>query len=405
MARGIQALVLGAAVLVSANAAEARGFQSIYSFPDDYNYSGALLRDAAGNLYGTTLVGGASNAGSVFVLSPAGVRTTLHDFTYDASTLARPDSGVVMDAAGNLYGEANFGGGTICGSGGSYIYCGGIFKLAPDGTLTTVHAFQGGLDGGLPTGGLTIDKQGNLFGTTSMGGTGNFCPNSLGCGTVFKIAPNGTKTILYNFQGKYDGGGPGGQLIRDKHHNLYGVTGGGGYGSGYFWGYGTVYKLAPNGTETQLYVFQGQADGAFPTGSLAVDTDGNLYGTLLDGPGSPNGAIFKLTPGGTETILHTFGSVRQDGLKPIGNLLVDKKGDLYGTTSMGGKGCHYHGCGTVYKIAHDGTYSHLYEFQGGIAHQPTGGLVQDAQGHLFGSSMGIFNGFHENYGEIYTLSK
>lgn len=402
MIRGMPAL--GVAFLVAASAAEARGFHPIYDFAAADTYSTALLRDAAGNLYGTTWSGGAPTFGTVFVLSPGGVNTTLYTFTGGIGMPGRPLGGVVRDAAGNLYGAATYGGAYNC----STPYgtdCGAIFKLATDGTMSVFHAFQGGDDGAWPQGGLMVDKAGNVFGTTSQGGTGDFCYNGHGCGTVFKITPGGVKTTLYSFQGKYDGAYPGGRLIADKHHNIYGVTAEGGYGSGDFWGLGTVYKLAPNGTETVLYAFQGYDDGATPNSGLALDADGNLYGTLQSGAGSIQQMVFKLAPDGTKTTLHIFGDEPYDGFNPIGEVLVDKKGDLYGTTAEGGKGCHSRGCGTVYRIAHDGTYSKLYMFQGGIAHQPTAGLVQDAQSHLFGSSRGVFNAGPENDGEIYTLNK
>ena len=211
----------------------------LYSFtgPDGANPYGNLLRDGAGNLYGTTNTGGASNAGVVFKVDATGHETVLYSFTGGADG-ANPFAGVIRDGAGNLYGTAS-GGGT---SGN-----GVVFKVDPSGHETVLHNFAGGTDGNLPYAPLIADQRGNLYGTTFFGGTGFF-------GVVFKIDPSGRETVLYNFTGFADGGTPSAGLLRDNQGNLYGTTNSGGdlndqpcIGN---YGCGVVFKLSVCRTAT-----------------------------------------------------------------------------------------------------------------------------------------------------------
>jgi uncharacterized repeat protein (TIGR03803 family) len=391
------AIMFGAAALMLAGAAEARGFRSLYQFAGGTDGNGSvdrLLLDSAGNLYGVTTANDVV-LGTVFMLSPDGTETVLHAFQYQAQQASLPVGGVVMDAEGNFYGEARNGGAYNCPE--IEILnpdCGSVYKLATDGTMTTIHSFQGSEDGAGPTGGLLIDGSGNLYGTTKIGGTGNFCGG--GCGTVFEIAPDGTKTVLYNFVGQTDGASPTSSLIADENHNLYGTTPQGGHG------HGTVFRLAPDGTETQLYAFNGP-DGDQPSGGLAMDKAGNVYGTTPTGGGG-YGEVYKLAADGTLTVLHAFSNADGDGAYPKGGVLIDKKGDLYGTTLQGGKGCRSYGCGTVFKIAQDGTYSQLYKFKGSVVHNPFGGLVADGAGNLYGSALGAYND-PAHLGILFTVRK
>jgi uncharacterized repeat protein (TIGR03803 family) len=285
-----------------------------------------------------------------------------------------------MDANGNLYGDARNGGQFACPDNDLlYSDCGSLYRLAPDGTMTTIHSFQGGDDGGLPQGGLLLDSDGNLYGTTKYGGTGNFCAD--GCGTVFKLAQDGTLTTLHNFTGQSDGSRPTSGLIADANHNLYGTAPLGGQG------FGIVFKIAPDGTKTDLHGFNG-SDGAQPSGGLAMDQAGNLYGTTPTGGNSGGGVVYKLATDGTLTVLHNFSN--GDGIYPTGGVLLDRKGNLYGTTLQGGKGCGAYGCGTVFRIAKDGTYSQLYKFKDGAGYNPFGGLVADTNGNLYGSALGPY---------------
>jgi uncharacterized repeat protein (TIGR03803 family) len=208
-----------------------------------------------------------------------------------------------------------------------------VFELAPKGKMSVVYAFQGGSDGAGPDGSLLMDKAGNIYGTTSGGG-GTDCDNGFGCGTVFKITPGGTETVLYAFQGGDDGELPQTGVIADGAGNLYGTTAAGGSGA-----QGTVFKVTPAGTETVLYAFQGGTDGIEPLAGLIMDKAGNLYGTTGYGgsgcKGGNCGIAFKLAPDGTETVLYAFGN-RSSGHHPAAPLLMGKHNVLYGTTTAGG---------------------------------------------------------------------
>jgi uncharacterized repeat protein (TIGR03803 family) len=272
-------------------------------------YAG-LLMDGAGNLYGTAGGGAACGmAGTVFKIDTADNFTVLHTFTGPDG--AGPTGGVIMDAAGNLYGTA--------GGGGAFSQ-GVVFRLDPSGNETVLYSFKGGSDGDGPTSRLIMDTAGNLYGTTVVGGgsdTSGTCNSQTtvsGCGTVFKLDPSGNETVLYSFKGGSDGALPfqlgDGRLVRDAAGNLYGTTLEGGSGpctgrNQVVVGCGTVFKLDPAGNETVLYSFTGASDGAFPYAGLVMDPAGNLYGTAssflaLGGFGT----VFKLagqTPAPTVT--------------------------------------------------------------------------------------------------------
>jgi uncharacterized repeat protein (TIGR03803 family) len=308
---------------------------AVYSFsgdPDGAQPNGHLILDSAGNLYGTTTYGGAENRGTVFEISPSGSETVLHAFEAESGQDgAFPLGGVVMDANGNLYGATSEGGPKFLGA---------IYKIAPGGAETVLYTFNGNQDGYAPSESLVMDGAGNLYGTTTYGG-------GQGAGTVFKITPDGALTTLYRFRGNGgygDGEEPDG-LIMDASGNLYGITrNGGGFGRG------MVFEVTPNGTETALYNFKNDADGYLPDGDLAMDASGNLYGATFNG-GTGNGTsydgtVFKLAPDGAETVLYDFS--KSKGYQPLGNLLKDSSGYFYGTTS--GDGPYKHYSGVVYRL-------------------------------------------------------
>lgn len=290
---------------------------------NDGNYPlGDLVRDRKGNLYGATAEGGTHGAGAVFKLTTAGKEKLLHSF--DGTESGDPMAGLVRDGSGNLYGTA-----------------GTVFEIAADGTYSTLYSFNGANDGYDPSSVLVFDGNGNLVGTTRAGGSGQFN----GCGTVFAITPAGLETFVYDFPGNQESGcEPYAGVILDASGNIYGTTIAGGTAA-----WGTVFKIAPDGTETVLHSFTSGNDGAEPEGALLLDTSGNLYGTTSVG-GSTNcagqgcGTVFKIAPGGTETILHAFNGT--DGKFPSGTLIADKHGYLYGTTSGGGA----NSAGTVFKL-------------------------------------------------------
>jgi uncharacterized repeat protein (TIGR03803 family) len=316
---------------------------TIYSFAggktDGATPVAALIRDSAGNLYGTTQFGGNPGYGTVFKISSTGQETILHSFngTTDEAT---PVTALVRDGAGNLYGTTSAGYGTGC-------RCGTIFKLTAAGKFTVLHTFVGEpSDGAMPEGDMIGDSDGNLYGTTYGGGAHNY-------GSVYKLAKNGTFTILYsfNFGVGDDGARPESGLIRDSAGNLYGTTLYGGYFGNTCGGFGcgTVFKVDPSGNETVLYTFMGNPDGAYPKAGLVMDASGNLYGTTSKGgtvtETDDQGTIFRLSSTGAETVLHNFG-IGTDGFDPIAGLTLGTGAAYYGTATQGGSG----GAGIVFSI-------------------------------------------------------
>ncbi|HEY6292743.1 MAG TPA: choice-of-anchor tandem repeat GloVer-containing protein [Terriglobia bacterium] len=308
----------------------------LYTFtggPDGALPEAGVISDAAGNLYGTTSSGGdlSCNCGVVFKLDPAGDLTVLHTFT-GGTDGANPLLGsLIMDSAGSLYGTA-FGGGDLgCNSGYG---CGVVFTLDTAGNETVVHSFTGGRDGAYPYAGLLRDGAGNLYGTTYQGGD-RVCDK--GCGVVFKLNPAGKEIVAHSFTGGADGANPWAGLIRDNAGNLYGTT----YGI-LSSDAGTVFELDSAGHETVLYGFTGGADGAYPAAGLIRDTAGNLYGATYGG-GAGGGVVFMVTPNGQEQVLHAFAPA--DGYNSYARLLP-YKGSLYGTASGGGA----YGFGVVFKL-------------------------------------------------------
>jgi uncharacterized repeat protein (TIGR03803 family) len=311
-------------------------------------YAG-LVRDSAGNLYGTTSAGGAHNHGTVFELSAAGKETILYSFEHGKDG-ADPVSSLIRDSAGNLYGTAlsagSFGHGP-CGDG-----CGVVFKLSPAGKETVLYAFPyTGTNGGEPLGGLVMDSAGNLYGTTLLGGADNF-------GTVFKVNPSGNETVLYSFTGGTDGKNPEAGLAMDSAGNLYGTTTLGGDAVA---DAGVVFEVDAAGAFSVLYTFTGGADGGAPVADLVRDSAGNLYGTAslggdLTGSCAPAGCgvVFEVDPSGTETVLHSF-TGGADGSNPRARVVGPSKGYLYGATTNGGKtggSCPFTaGCGLVFKLS------------------------------------------------------
>jgi len=296
---------------------ESTGVEKVlYSFkgaPDGGQPYGGVFADPAGNLYGTSYSGGAYNQGAIYELTATGQETVLYSFTgvLDGDY---PRSGVIRDSAGNLYGTST--------GAGSEISSGAAYKLDTAGHLTVLHSFTGGTDGGYPYSGLIADSSGDLYGTTSVGGT-------YGQGTVYKLDEQGFETVLYSFTGGNDGGSPQAGVIRDSSGNLYGTTAYGGNDSS-----GVLYRLSSQGVETVLYNFTFQS-GSTPTSGVIRDADGNLYGTTADG-GNSYGVVYKLDTAGVETVLCSFDL--SNGGMPLAGVIRDSAGNLYGTTYAGGIG-------------------------------------------------------------------
>jgi uncharacterized repeat protein (TIGR03803 family) len=387
---------------------------------------------------------------AVNMASAAATEKVIHNFV-PGNSGASPESTLVFDRAGNLYGTTSIGGSYACDIG-----CGVVFQLTPNPgggwTYHAIHAFRGGNDGAYPyfTSGLVIDPSGNVYGTTYQGGT-------YGYGCIFEVSPTSDgswrETVIHNFDSPDGPSGPSG-LTMDASGNLYGTTPGGGTN-----GLGTVYELSPaaggSWTETVLLSFDGE-NGSSPLSSVSMDSIGNLYGTALGGPsgsgivfelsptsdgswtenvlynfpggqkgGDPEasvlidatgnlygttsgtyGSLFKLTPNPdgtwTETTLHIF-SHSGDGEFPGSVLAQDSAGNLYGTTYVGGS----YGAGIVYKFTPNAgggwTERIVYNFTGGAdGNGPLGGITLDPAGHLFGTTS---NGGSAGYGVVFQIQQ
>jgi uncharacterized repeat protein (TIGR03803 family) len=387
-----------------------------------YEANNGLAFGPAGQIYGTTTLGGTDNDlnGAVYELTPVGSHwklTTLYGFpTTDG---AYPYSGLAMDAAGNLYGTASQNGLNNFGM---------AYKLSPDANgswaETDIYNFTTGLAVGITAesnpSGLTLDSSGNLYGTAEETGSKNY-------GSVFKLTPGAkggyTEKDIFDMTGTTVH--PVAGLISDHSGNLYGTTLQGGTH-----GFGAVYQLTPqaNGSykQTVLYSFGGYPiDGSNPTAALLLDSAGNLYGTTGQGGDSANckgiqrnpvgcGTVFELQPiaggGWTELMLHSFTGATTDGATPAGSLIFDSNGNLFGTTAIGGKkncasGGADSGCGTVFELSPGNgnwTENILYEFtNNGDGALPHAGLVFDAFGNLYGTTLGIAN---TSYGTVFKLT-
>jgi len=376
-------LVPGFVASPSADAPTLKALHEFTGSPDGSEPVAGLARDSAGNLYGTTPQGGASNVGTVFKLDTAGTETVLYGFTGEPDG-ANPAAGLIRDASGNLYGTTVEGGDTAC----SNPYgCGTVFKLDTAGNETVLYSFTGEPDGQFPYAGLVRDSAGNLYGTTLFGGDAS-CGNPFGgggCGTVFKLDTAGTETVLYSFTGDPDAANPYADLVIDSAGNLYGVTYYGGDGTacslGGF-GCGTVFKLDKAGKETVLHSFGVGTDGANPYAGLVRDSGGNLYGTTTDGGVYGLGIVFKVDAAGTETVLHSF-TGEPDGANPAAGLVMDAASTLYGTTAYGGA----YGYGTVFKLTTTREERLLHTFLGEYdGRYPSAGLVRDSMGNLYGTT-------------------
>jgi uncharacterized repeat protein (TIGR03803 family) len=384
-------VALAIAVLASTGAAQA-GYHSLYSFlggTDGAHPSGGPIFGTHGTLYGVTSDGG--TAGDC----------TGHDvhcgivYRLDRNgteTVLHTFTGENGDhPIGELVRDAHgnlFGVTTndVC-RGGS---CGTVFKLEPDGSYTVLHAFIGGThDCGLPSGGLIADAGGNLYGVAEIGMDSD---GGGGAGCVYEITPGGTLTVLHAFDYPFDGGYPAGRLAIDSSGNLYGAA-------TESFQHGNVFKLTPGGTFKVLHIFAQSSDGDYPLG-VALGTDGALYGATLHGGAHRLGTVFKITPDGTESLLHSFAGGTADGQSPSGGVVLDGGGNLYGVTALGGDGCKGQGCGAAYRIAPDGTETILHNFRKRSGMTPTGTLTLDAHGNLRGATV---QGGASNLGTVFSL--
>jgi len=306
-------------------------------------------------------------------------------FPFSGSNGLEPVAGLIFDAAGNAYGTTQ---------GGGPYGKGEVYQLSPTSGFHIIYAFHGG-DGHGPKGNLTMDAQGNLYGTTYAGGGSRTCIG--GCGTVFKLAPpvnNGhwTETVLYSFSGGNDGAYPWAGIAIDQAGNLYGTTQHGGT-----FDQGVIFQLTPTPsgwTDTVLHNFACCDDGALPQGGMIADAFGNLFGMATYGGPENCGIVFELTSqdgSWTYTVIYTFGINAGDGTTPTGGLIEDDMGTLYGTTAAGGinKCGGAGGCGTVFELTQNlGGWQEtiLHNFDGSDGEGPAASLTLDAKGNLYGST-------------------
>jgi uncharacterized repeat protein (TIGR03803 family) len=395
------AFVLGLGVDATPSAqAQAYKESTIYTFTDTPDGAGpwaGLIRDKAGSLYGTTHDGGAYGQGTVFEVGVTGKGSVLYSFGGYPDG-AHPQAGLSRSGAGSLYGTTTYyGGAGLWGT---------VFKLDTTGEEAVLYSFSGGIDGGYPVGGLVRDH-GNFFGTTVDGGEGSGCYYG-GCGTVFEVDATAEETVLHSFTVGTEGQYPVEGLVRDAAGNLYGITYQGGKstcnnGSGT--GCGTVFELDNTGKLTVLHNFTGGKDGAYPDARLIRDARGNLYGTTLEGGTGckPNGCgtVFKVDATGKETVLHAFtGGVDAGGAS---SLVRDARGNLYGASGGGA-----HGQGMVFKLDTTGKETVLYSFTGGAdGGLPVGPLVLDKAGTLYGATIygGVYGcgAFSNGCGTVFKL--
>jgi uncharacterized repeat protein (TIGR03803 family) len=265
---------------------------------------------------------------------------------------------------------------------------GTVFKIIPSGTETILHNFSNaGGDGVHPNGALVQDSSGNFYGTTSLGGASNV-------GTVFKITASGVESVLHSFGSANDGQQPDAGLTLGSDGNFYGTTSGGGlYGSG------TVFKMTPGGTETVLYSFGASAsDATRPSTALVKGSDGSFYGTTVGGGANGWGAVFKVTTSGAETILYSF-TFGNDGALPDAALAIGIDGNFYGTTTFGGANSF----GTVFRLTPAGTLNTLYAFAGGTdGANPRANLVQAGDGNFYGTTAG--GEVATDYGTVFRIT-
>lgn len=358
--------------------ASAQTFKVLHEFngtSDGALPEAALFRDAAGNLFGTTFAGGGVGEGTIFKIDTTNTERVVFSFTASVSG-SSPASALIQDQSGNLIGAAD------SGPGGAGV----IFRISQQGSETLLHSFLGGTGrtSRVPSGGVFMDKTGNIFGTTLFGGSGT-C--QFGCGSIYRLDTANILHVLHSFNGSSEGSQPFGALVQDATGALFGVTkSGGNLACAEFpqTGCGTVFKFA-KGVLTVLHTFQGGSDGATPQPGLLLDANGNIFGVTASGGSGENGLVFEISNTGVYTILHRF--TGSDGKTPNGSLVSDSAGNLLGTTQAGG----LNSLGTVFEMSPAGRVTLLHSFTGNLDGAfPLAGVIRDPAGNLFGTAVKNF---------------
>lgn len=385
----------------------AQSVTNLYSFigspGDGGNSQSPLVQGSDGNLYGTAVGGtfgpGTNNYGTVFRISPSGSFANLHSFK--VSDGAHPFAGLVQGADGNFYGTTEQGGNTNLYHG---VGAGTVFRITPSGILTSLYSFAGVPDGAFPYAELVQGSDGNLYGTTIAGGNTNY-NGAFGNGTVFRVNPNGTYSNLYSFGSSPSDGINPNTLVQGRDGSFYSTTETGG-----LFGLGTAFRISPSGSYTNLYSFGSfPTDGAEPNGRLVQGSDCNFYGVTAAGgiKGFNNpygyGTVFRISPSGSYTNLYSF-TGPPDGRNPYAGVVQGSDGNFYGTTDQGGTSVNrLNGCGVIFRISPSGDYSNLYSFSNliGDGIGPEANFVQGSDGNFYGTTP---SGGINNSGTVYRLS-
>lgn len=365
--RNLGALALLCAVLPIVSSAQT--FSNLFTFDqsDGANPGGTLVQGNDGDFYGTTTFGGAYGQGEVYKITAEGAITLLHSFCNpsDCTDGYQPSSGLILGSDGNFYGTTPVR----------------VFKMTPSGGLTVLSNSIGSYAR------LLQGNDGNLYGTDQYNGKSTSkCGGP--CGTIFRITSTGVVSIVHYFRG-IDGYAPESGLAQDADGNFYGNASSGGA-----YNIGVVFKMNSSGAYTVLHSFSGEVDGCTPVAELIRATDGSFYGTTAfcgATTGDGSGTAFRITPSGRLTHLHSFNPVT--GEEPHSGLLQASDGNFYGATLYGGNTAPSicpATCGSLYELTSSGKFRTLYEFcpQAGCSDgaAPSGGLVQGADGKLYGTT-------------------
>jgi uncharacterized repeat protein (TIGR03803 family) len=369
-----------------ATASHAQTLTTLHNFagPEGNEPADSLILASDGNYYGTTVEGGANNFGAIFKMTPGGTVTRVYSFCSQPQCAdgETPYAGLLQGSDGNFYGVTADGG---VGANGN----GTAFKVTPNGSLTTLHTFctfPNCGDGDGPEAAMVQAADSNYYGTTLFSST-----NGSGGGTLYRITPSGAFSVVYDFDQTHGVGLNG--VIQATDGNFYGTAYGGGTNND-----GTVFRVTPSGNATVLYNFcqqSGCTDGSAPNAALVQGTDGNFYGTTTQGGTSSYGTVFKITPSGTFTTLHSFDL--SDGEMPTAPLIQGADGNFYGTTYDGG----VNNLGTIFGITPAGSLTLLHSFAGSDGTHPQGGLVQASDGSFYGTTL---IGGSNNLGTVFKLT-
>ena len=359
-----------------ASSASGQTYSVLYNFDDFHGanpmWPGIMAQGRDGSLYSTTYQGGPSNSGVIFKISTGGELSLLYSF--EGAEGSAPASGLMLAPDGTFYGTTSFGGNHNRGI---------IFRLAPEGSGTILYNFSGGHDGGEPYAPPIEGTDGSFYGATAFGGFA----------AVYKITRSGEFTLLGTPPGPSTS-----PLLQGSGGSFYGTTvTGGNHKCDPISGCGTVFRMTRDGMVTGVHAFAG-TDGAYPISPVIEGSDGNLYGTAVQGGSSLGGVVFKLSARGSLTILHNFrdASCPNDGQYPIAGLIQASDGNFYGATSKGGKT----DAGVIFEVGADGSYSVLYDFDGGHGYGPVSNLIQHTNGKIYGMTN---QGGTSNSGVVYSL--